>query len=70
MQPGDMVRLKTGDRGWLREHDQHGIITWASWKSKEAQPNYWLCHVLWEDGRLVPEEAYDLVVVVPETSTA
>ena len=69
MQPGDLVRLKAGHPGWVREHDQVGVITWASWKSLEPQSNYWACHVLWHDGRHVPEEAYDLVVV-PETSTA
>jgi len=69
MQPGDLVRLKAGHRGWLREHDQHGIITWASWKSGVKQSNYWRCRVLWEDGRHVNEDAFELVVV-PETRTA
>ena len=60
MKLGDMVKLKAGDRGWLREHTQLGIITWASWLSKNDQPNYWMCHVLWDDGRHITEDAYDL----------
>ncbi len=60
MKVGDMVKLKTGHRGWIREHDQIGIITWASWLSKADHPSYWMCHVLWDDGRHVSEDAYDL----------
>ena len=69
MQPGDMVRIKGAGPQWIREHDHVGIITWASWKSEEKQSNYWRCRVLWEDGRHVNEDAFELAVV-SETRTA
>ena len=59
MKVGDMVRAKREPK----PSEQVGIITWASWISKENQPNYWMCHVLWGDGRHVSEDAWDLQVV-------
>jgi len=58
VKPGDMVRIKRESK----PNEQSGIITWASWLSKDDQPNYYMCHVLWNDGRHVSEDSWDLEV--------